>query len=281
MQEDAHLFSPQTALRIRWNNNTDTPLPPDEPMSKNPPDGAILDYFLKTPAQVSLEILDPAGELVVRFSSTDPHPPLKDDGNVPRWWIRPAPPPSGEAGLHRFVWDLHWPSPRALEGGYSIAAIPRDTPKEPRGPWALPGVYTVRLTANGRSLTRPLRVRMDPRVKTASDALRQQFTLSRRLAEALQTDTSLIEQVRKLRTERPQDDALAALEGSAEERRPWTKQQPPSLVPWNARIAGVYDTLQSTDLAPTPQAVQAAEAVLRESAELFSRAEKAVATKDR
>jgi photosystem II stability/assembly factor-like uncharacterized protein len=272
VQEDAHLFTPQTALRIRWNTNSDTPLPPDEPMSGNPPDGAILDYFLKAPAEVTLEILDPGGDLVVRFSSVDSRPPLKDDGNVPRWWIRPAPPPSGEAGLHRFVWDLHWPAPRVLEGGYPIAAIPHDTPKEPRGPWALPGVYTVRLTANGRSLTRPLRVRMDPRVKTASDALLQQFALSRRLADALQTDTALIEQIRKLRAERPQDAALEALEGKVEERRPWAKQQPSSLVPWNARIAGIYEVLQSTDVAPTPQAVKAAETVLEETAELFSRA---------
>jgi photosystem II stability/assembly factor-like uncharacterized protein len=281
VQEDAHLFAPQTALRIRWNNNTDTPLPPDEPTAKNPPDGAILDYFLKAPAQVTLEILDPAGKLVRRFSSADPARTPEDDGNVPRWWLRPSPPPSGEAGLHRFAWDLHWPPPRALEGGYPIAAIPRDTPKEPRGPWALPGDYTVRLTANGRSLTRLLSVRMDPRVKTSPDALRQQFALSSRLAEALQTDTGLIEQVRKLRKEGPPDAELQTLEGSAEERRPWAKQQPPSLLPWNARIAGVYDLLQSTDLAPTPQAVKAAETVLRETEELFSRAGKVLAGKNR
>ena len=273
VQEDAHLFLPQTAMRIRWNTNSDTPMPPDEPRSKDPPDGAIIDYFLKTKAEVSIEILDAEGTLVRGFSSADRAEPPKDEGNIPRWWIRPARPPSGEPGLHRFVWDLHWPSPPVLESGYPIAAVPHDTPKEPRGPWALPGRYTVRLTAGGRTLTRPLTVRMDPRIRTSMAALRQQFALSQRLADALRRDTGLIDEVRKLRKDRPQDERLAALEGVAEVRRPWARQEPPALVPWNARIAGIYDLLQSTDAPPTPQAVKAAESVLREAAELFAHAQ--------
>ena len=273
VEEDAHLFLPQTAMRIRGNTNSDTPMPPDEPRSKDPPDGAIIDYFLKTKAEVSIEILDAEGTLVRRFSSADPADPPKDEGNIPRWWIRPARPPSGEPGLHRFVWDLHWPSPPVLESGYPIAAVPHDTPKEPRGPWALPGRYTVRLTAGGRTLTRRLTVRMDPRIRTSMAALRQQFALSQRLADALRRDTGLIDEVRKLHKDRPQDERLAALEGAAEERRPWARQEPPALVPWNARIAGIYDLLQSTDAPPTPQAVQAAERVLREAAKLFARAQ--------
>ena len=276
--EDAHLFTPQAALRIRWNTNTDTPLPPDEPMAKNPPDGAILDYFLKTPADVSIEVLDAGGKLVRRFSSTDPAEPLGDEGNVPRWWIRPARPPSGKAGLHRFVWDLHWPPPRALESGYPIAAVPHDTPKEPRGPWALPGRYTVRLTAGGRRLERPLVVKMDPRLSMPSETLRQQFELSQRLADALGQDTELVHQIRKLRKERPEAADLVALEGSAEERRLPAKPQPPSLVPWSARIAALYELLQSTDAPPTPQAIEAARKVLQEADELFARARRVLST---
>ena len=270
--EDAHLFAPQAALRIRGNANTDTPLPPDEPMARNPPDGAILDYHLKAPGPVTLEILDAGGRLVRKFSSADPVQPPGDEGNVPRWWIRPARAPSGEAGLHRFVWDLHWPPPKTAETSYPIAAVPRDTPREPRGPWALPGRYTVRLSAAGRTLERPLLIKMDPRVKTSAEALREQFELSERLAGALQTSAEMLEQVRKLRKERADDAGLAALEGTAEERRPWAKQQPPALAPWSARIAAVYDLLQSTDAAPTPQAVQAATKVLQEAEDLFARA---------
>ena len=272
--EDAHLFTPQAALRIRWNTNPDTPLPPDEPMATNPPDGAIIDYSLKTAGPVRLDILDPGGEVVRRFSSGDVAEPPGDEGNVPRWWIRPPWPLSGAAGLHRFVWDLHWTAPNTLEHSYPIAAVPQNTPKEPRGPWALPGKYTVRLMAAGRTLERPLVVKMDPRVKTPPAALRQQFELSRRLADALQVNSGLIEQVRKLRKERPQDQELAALEGRTEDPKPWAKPQTPALVPWNARIAGLYDMLQSTDAAPTPQGVQAATQVLQEADELVARARK-------
>ncbi len=277
VQEPLHLFAPQPALRIRWNTNTDTPLPPDEPMVRNPPDGAIVDYFLKDAAKVQIEILDASGRLVRRFSSDEPAPPPKDEGNVPRWWIRPPQPPSGEAGMHRFVWDVHWPPPPSLEPGYPIAAIPHDTPREPRGPWALPGRYTVRLTASGQTATQPLTLRMDPRVKTPDAALRQQFDLSQRLADALREDFALIEEVRAARKQNPGDKALEAVEGRIEEHRPWAKQEPPSLVAWNARIATVYDLLQSTDAAPTPQIVGAARQVLKETAELFARARQALA----
>jgi photosystem II stability/assembly factor-like uncharacterized protein len=278
VSEDVHLFTPQTALRIRWNTNSDTPMPPDEPRGEDPPDGAIIDYLLKSGAEVTLEILDGGGKLVRRFSSADRVDQPADDGNVPRWWIRPARRPSAAAGLHRFVWDLHWPPPAVLEGGYPIAAVPHDTPKEPRGPWALPGQYTVRLTAGGRSVMRPLTVRMDPRVKTPEAALRQQFAVSQRLAEAIDRNTRLVEQVRRRRKDRPDDTALAALEGPAEERRPLAQEPEPSLVLWNARLGALYSVLQSTDVAPTPQGLRAAEKLLEQSAELAARAEKALAT---
>ncbi len=277
VQEPVHLFAPQKALRIRWNTNTDTPLPPDEPMAKNPPDGAVVDYFLREPAPVTLEILDARGAVVRRFSSADPAPAPGDEGNVPRWWIRPPQPPSGEAGLHRFVWDVHWAPPPSLEPGYSIAAIPHDTPREPRGPWAMPGSYTVRLTAGSTISTRPLTVVMDPRVKTPLPALRQQFELSQELADALRQDIGLVEQVREARRKKPEEKDLAALEGTVEERRPWATQQPPSLVPWAARLAAAYDLLQSTDAAPTPQAVEASRRVLKEAADLAARARTALA----
>src|SRR5438445_560555 len=151
----AALLRPAPALRVRFDTNTDTPLPPDEPAGKNPPDGALLDYWLAQPAPgpVVLEILDASGRVVRRWSSADPVEPPRDEGNVPRWWVRPQRVPSADAGLHRFVWDLHWPAPAALEPSYPIAAVPHDTPREPRGPWALPGAYTVRLTVEGASFT--------------------------------------------------------------------------------------------------------------------------------
>jgi len=279
----ASLVRPARALRVRFDTNSDTPLPPDEPAGKNPPDGAVLDYWLAQPASgpVVLEVLDGDGQVVRRFSSADRAEPPRDEGNVPRWWIRPQRVPSAEAGLHRFVWDLHWPAPAALEFSYPIAAVPRDTPREPRGPWALPGAYTVRLTVDGASFTQPLRIEMDPRVKTPPDGLRQQFDLSFRVAQALQQDAGALSELRAARATLARgagtpavadlDRRLAELEGSKEERRPWLRKGTPALLPWNARLTELLDALQAADVTPTPQLAQAAETTIREVAQLATR----------
>ena len=93
--------------------NTDTPLPPDEPAGQNPPDGAIINYWLKAGARapVTLEIRDAAGRVVRRYSSEDATPPVTDEGNVPAYWIRPPAVAGEDRGMHRFVWDLHYPPP--------------------------------------------------------------------------------------------------------------------------------------------------------------------------
>ena len=42
----AFLFKPAPASRARWDNTQDTPLPPEMKVGENPPEGAILDYYL-------------------------------------------------------------------------------------------------------------------------------------------------------------------------------------------------------------------------------------------
>ncbi len=165
----AHLFEPRVTYRLPRNTNTDTPLPPEEPAGKNPPDGAILYYNLNAAAAgpVTLEILDSAGHLVRRFSSGDKPEPIDPALNVPSYWIRPFQPLSAAAGMHRFVWDLH----AAHQGGggrrggeYPISAIYRDTPGA-QGEWMPPGTYTVKLTVDGSDYTQQLVVKPDPRAR--------------------------------------------------------------------------------------------------------------------
>src|SRR5262249_15699813 len=108
----AHLFRPALAYRLRRDLNTDTPLPPEEPAGQNPPDGAIVDYFLKSAGPVILEVLDGQGQRVRRFASTDvPEPVDPGELPIPTYWIRPPRVLPGEAGMHRFVWDLRYPPP--------------------------------------------------------------------------------------------------------------------------------------------------------------------------
>ncbi|HJZ83968.1 MAG TPA: glycoside hydrolase [Polyangia bacterium] len=292
-QAEVHLFRPQPAWRIRHSTNPDTPLPPDEATGSNPPDGALIDYALKAPAAgaVMLEILDAKGHLVRRFSSQDPAPPLRDEDNIPSYWIRPPQIPSAQAGLHRLVWDLHYPPPSALEHTYSLAAVPHDTPREPRGPVVLPGSYVVKLSVAGQSYSQPLTVKMDPRIKTPAAGLRQQFELSQRLAEALQKDSDALVELRKLRADLKRqggagapgaagsagaadlDSKLAALEGTPAPRFQGAEPTPPkpALLRWNERLAKLLETVQAADLAASPALAQAAEKCLKEVADLLAR----------
>ena len=248
------LLAPENALRVRDSTNTDTPLPPDEPVAENPPDGAILDYVLHDAAAglVTLEIADESGQVIRRYRSDDPRPPPADADQVPRYWIRRAPELSGEAGLHRFVWDLHEAPPPLVAHGanwgdmpepyFPMSAIPHDTPAEPRGAWVLPGRYRVKLTVgegeSAKSVTTALVVRMDPRVKTPIDGLRSQHALARSLVEALGRNAVV------------------------------TRVDAKSVARTRRRMIHVLAMIEEADLAPTPVLADAAATVLAEEAGL-------------
>jgi photosystem II stability/assembly factor-like uncharacterized protein len=190
----AFLFKPAAAYRVMRDTNTDTPIPPDEPTAKNPPDGAIIDYFLGQPADgaVKIEILDAQSKVVRRYATTDKPEPSEEDlakQLIPPYWVRMPKTLPTSAGMHRWIWDLHCATPVSTRYDYPIAAIPGDTPRLPLGPSALPGQYTVRLTVGGKTLSEPLMVKMDPRVKTPREGLAQMFQLQSRLA-AMMTETS-------------------------------------------------------------------------------------------
>jgi hypothetical protein len=172
---DAWLFEPQTAYRVRPGSDQGTPIPFDEPQAENPPTGAVLDYYLKEKhtEAVQLEIFDAAGKSVRRFASTDERPKTNpDELDIPMYWVHEAEPLSAEAGMHRFVWDLR----------YTFAGPRRRSRRGGAGPIAVPGRYMVKLTVAGKTMSRPLQVKMDPRVKTSGGDLEQQFQLASKLA---------------------------------------------------------------------------------------------------
>ncbi|MEP6975659.1 MAG: glycoside hydrolase, partial [Spartobacteria bacterium] len=183
-QPDLLLFKPQAALRVRWNFNTDTPLPPDEPVGENPPEGAMIDYSLgeKVSGPVTLEIKDAGGNIVRRYASTDPLPSPDPKLKIPRYWVRPPQALSDKPGLHRFFWNLHGEPLPEVTPDYPMTAIAHKTAPQPTAPWVVPGAYSVSLTTGGKTLTQPLVVKMDPRVQATAADLTKQFELSKTLA---------------------------------------------------------------------------------------------------
>jgi photosystem II stability/assembly factor-like uncharacterized protein len=245
----AYLFRPPVAWRVRWNTNTDTPLPPDEPAAPNPPDGVTISYLLGSGVRgpVVLEIFDMAsGETLRRYSSADPDDPPVPDANIPDYWIRPSQRLTTSPGLHRFVWDVRFAPPRVESFDYPIAAVVRNTPKTPQGLWVLPGTYQVRLTVDGRSYRQAIVVKMDPRVKTTIADLATQFRLSRGLDDA----------IRQLATARADLKAIAT--GATGDRAARLRTAAAALDQAFTPLPALFDTLQGADARPTAAAEAAA-----------------------
>ena len=271
----AFLFKPGIAYRVRRNVNTDTPLPPEEPAGKNPPDGAIIDYTLQSaaPAAVKLQILDASGKIVRAFSSTDkPEATTEELGkelNVPLYWIRPPQILSDAAGQHRFVWDLRTPPPASLRHEYPISAIVHDTPRLPVGPAVMPGVYTVKLEVAGQTFSQPLEIKMDPRITAPVDQLDQQFRLASRICDAMNSTFASLAQVRAVRSQlrdlahqapkgeiadaiRALEEKVAPFEEAAAGSGPAAHQQ--TFAQLNSQFAQLLAVVDGADAAPTQTA---------------------------
>jgi photosystem II stability/assembly factor-like uncharacterized protein len=259
----AVLYKPQTALRIRWDMNTDTPIPQEEPGGQNPPDGAVINYYLADKAQgeVTLEILDKNGSLVRKFSSNDKPYPVPEV-NIPLYWIRPQQLLSGDAGSHRFLWDLHY-APLNEPASFPMTAIYQNTAPEQTAPWALPGNYTARLTVNGKSYAQPFTVKMDPRVTTSMADLTTQFNLSmicyegRKQAKAAAADIEAFRAKLKAKgNEDARDQQAAELMGVSRGRR-GAGGNVSTFGSVESSFAALYSILHETDMPPTSQTVAA------------------------
>jgi len=285
-----HLFAPEPAYRIQRDTYTDTPLPPDEPVGANPPDGAIIDYSLPAASStVTLEILDAQGGLVRRYSNTDKPDITEEELQkqlIPLYWVRSPRQLSTAAGMHRWAWDLHYAAPTAMRHDYPIAAIPHDTPRLPLGPTAVPGMYTVKLTVDGKSSTMPLTIKMDPRVKTSDAGLQKKLRAESRLAsimsesaQALLQGGSIRAQLEKLSTQAngPAKDALeatgknlTALLGTA----PGFLAPPPTestLSRLNGQASTLYQQVWQVDAEPTSSQTEALTAVEKDSSDVLKR----------
>lgn len=181
---DAWLYQPATAVRTISEGFQGTPLPPEIPTAKNPPAGAILDYYLKASQdEVSIEILDRANQVVRRYSSKDhaPPPSRRGQGAIADIWLTPPAKLATQAGMHRFAWDLR----------YSVASA--------TGPLAMPATYQARLNVGGKSYTQPLKVVLDPRSTGTPADLAKQFDLAMRAAREIGRASGVVRGIEDLR----------------------------------------------------------------------------------
>ncbi len=247
--EATRLFHPATAIRVRPESFTGTPMPKDEPMAANPPFGAFIDYRLAADAKgpLTLTIRDAKGALVRAYSSADvaPPPDLAKLDIAPQWLPRSAP-PSAAAGTHRFVWDLRYATPPGLPPGGGEGP-------GPGGVWAPPGAYSVTLAVDGESFTEPLQVAPDPRVSAPAGAYAAEFDLARRLeADRLAAGAGL----------RALEAQAAASPAAAAGLNP---QASGSLAELAMRLAKLQAAVDGADGGPTPDqrtGAQAAESAL-------------------
>ncbi len=243
-----HLFSPAQAWRLRADENHDTPWPPSTPLGKNPPAGAIIDYMLGSNSQspVKLTITDSRGKVIRSFASDAEAEKLKTNRYFEEAWLGKSQKLSAEAGMHRFIWDLRYPRPKALHYGYSIAAVwDDDTPINPEGPLVLPGKYKVTLTVNGKKYTQPLIVKEDPRVHISNEALKEQLKLALTINNELAKSVSLHSKLENILKEGNISGAVKdSLSNIADKGHPGLS----SVI---GGMAGLISDVQAADAAPT------------------------------
>jgi photosystem II stability/assembly factor-like uncharacterized protein len=282
--ENAHLYTPQVAIRIRGDMNPPTPWPPDMATGENPPDGALIDYYLgpKFTGTVSLEVTDSKGETVTKFSSADPVTPMDPRYSVPLVWAQIPQTVQTSPGHHRFVWDLRYAAvPGMATGPDASQAVPHKTPPVPSSPFVMPGEYTVKMIAGGKTFTTKLQVVMDPRVKTPVADLEKQFAVSKKMYDQMMRATVAIHEATVLRHQMEADgykgpsgqsstlesklEKIIGVErgeergGGGGRRGGGGPTPPPTLGSARTALARLEHEIQNADVAPTTTQVQAAE----------------------
>src|SRR5258707_1976753 len=277
-----YLLKPADATRVRWDNHPDTPLSADLPHGDNPPEGAIIYYYLKSPAkEITLEIRDERGEVARRFSSKA-SPVEQRPRNVPDYWFAPPDVLTTNAGLNRFAWNLEWPHPDTL--AYNFRGRPIDyieytlpdhavagkTPiNQPPEPLAAPGRYEIVLTVDGKTYRQPLLVTLDPRVHVRPGDLEAQVDFARMIDAWMNSSYHSYNDVRTLRAAlanvqkalaansaaKEASDAAQALDKLLSELQDGTNTAP-GFGSVNRDVARFVTMIQSGDIRPAKSIVE-------------------------
>jgi photosystem II stability/assembly factor-like uncharacterized protein len=150
-------------------------------LGMNPPDGVILDYYLKEKADtntVRLEIFDGSGNRIRTYTNKKDETFKPWPGGPPAPQVLPA-----EEGVNRFAWDFRTESLPGIPNAFVYGDY--------RGYRVAPGTYRARITFKGETSEVPVEIVPDPNLKvSASDwQAQQQFlqAVSQRITEIHQT----------------------------------------------------------------------------------------------
>jgi photosystem II stability/assembly factor-like uncharacterized protein len=265
---DAHLFAPAAAYHVRGSQNKDTPPPADTALGTNPPTGAILDYTLAKPAkQVAIEIREHGanGNVIRRFASDDTTPAPRAERYFAEAWTKPAAKPSTDAGAHRFVWNLRYPRPKAIQYNYSIAAVwGENTPLAPDGVLAVPGEYDVVLTVDGREFHQPLAIKPDPRVHATQADFEQALAFYQQVeaelarawqaygeVDAVHRQLDALKKKGGAAAQAPLKDAISAFEKKLAPLREGKGEAAPNLGAIGEALASLATDIEGADRSPT------------------------------
>jgi photosystem II stability/assembly factor-like uncharacterized protein len=281
-----HFYKPQTAMRVRWDNHEETPLSPEFPGSQNPPDGAILYYYLKDGAksEITLDLLDAKGNRIRHYSSK---PPASNGlaGNAPDYWFAPPSVLSTTPGLHRFVWDVRAEDPLTLTYGYFGGkldyveytlpdhSVPGQTPRQqPPGALLPPGAYEAVLTVDGKRYRQKIDLVLDPRVHASSSDLIEQWNLAYAISAAMEASYNTYNEYAALQTAivlrqtslkdnaQAKDllDALAKLQKTATEVAEGSGEAP-GIGPMNRDLSRYLVMIESADMRPAASGQKASQ----------------------
>ncbi len=180
------LFKPQTALRVRWNSNTDTPAPAGRTGRRKPAGRRDDRLFVRRTDQRPGHARDQGrqGRGGASLCEQRSGAAGRSEAENPALLGAAAAGPFGQAGLASLLLGH---ARDAVAGHGTVIPDDRDLSAKPRRnrprPGRLPGNYSVVLTAGGKSFTQPLTLKMDPRLKVTDAELTKQFELSKRLQD--------------------------------------------------------------------------------------------------
>jgi photosystem II stability/assembly factor-like uncharacterized protein len=190
-KQGVFLYTPSPAYRMHNVEEAAKPVV----VGENPPPGAVIYYYVKEAPknEVTIEIVDSAGNVTRKYSSQKTQdleePPNPEDKKAEKQI-------KVEAGLNRFVWDLRYASASRVPDYYLF-----EYKDGSRGPFALPGKYQVRLTVDGKSLTAPFELKLDPRLSVAQADLQKQFDLALQIRDQISRVYEAVNQIQDLRTQ--------------------------------------------------------------------------------